>query len=96
MVKFELTAAADRDLTEIYVYSHSRFGEHTANDYLLGLESCFAQLAEMADMGRPIEHIRSGYYRFTHARHVVFYKKIEGGVLIVRVLHIAMDPESHL
>jgi toxin ParE1/3/4 len=62
----------------------------------LGLANCFAQLSEMADMGRRIDHIRAGYYRFTHARHLIFYKKIEGGVRIVRVLHIAMDPERHL
>jgi toxin ParE1/3/4 len=96
MAKIELTQAADRDLTEIYIYSHRKFGERQADDYLLGLESCFAGLAEMADMGRSIEDIRAGYYRFTHARHVIFYRKIEGGVRIVRVLHIAMEPERHL
>jgi toxin ParE1/3/4 len=96
MTRFELTGAADRDLTDIYIYSIGRFGERQADEYLFGLESCFAQLAEMDDMGRSIEHIRAGYYRFSHARHVIFYTKIEGGVRIVRVLHIAMDPESHL
>jgi toxin ParE1/3/4 len=96
MAKFELTGAADRDLSEIYIYSHGQFGERQADDYLLGLETCFVRLAEMADMGRSIEHIRAGYYRFTHARHVIFYNKIEGGVRIVRVLHVAMDPEHHL
>jgi toxin ParE1/3/4 len=96
MARFELTGAADRDLTDIYIYSYGQFGELQAEEYLLGLESCFAQLAEMADLGRSIEHIRAGYYRFTHARHVVFYTKIEGGVRIVRVLHVAMDPERHL
>jgi plasmid stabilization system protein ParE len=50
----------------------------------------------MADMGHSIEDIRAGYYRFTHARHVIFYKKFEEGVRIVPVLHIAMDPERHL
>jgi toxin ParE1/3/4 len=96
MAKFELTAAADRDLTEIYVYSHRRFGERQADEYLLGLGSCFSKLAEMPDMGHSIEDIRAEYYRFAHARHVIFYRKIEEGVRIVRVLHIAMEPERHL
>jgi toxin ParE1/3/4 len=96
MAKFELTQAADRDLTDIYIFSHRKFGERQADHYLLGLESCFAQLAEMADMGRSIEDVRTGYYRFTHARHVIFYTKIEGGIRIVRVLHISMEPELHL
>ena len=96
MAKFELTAAADRDLADIYIYSHAQFGERQADDYLIGLESCFARLAEMTDLGRSIEHIRAGYYRFSHARHVIFYNKIAEGVRIVRVLHVAMDPERHL
>src|SRR5580692_9686188 len=75
MAKFELTAAADRDLADIYIYSHAQFGERQADDYLIGLESCFARLAEMTDLGRSIEHIRAGYYRFSHARHVIFYNK---------------------
>jgi plasmid stabilization system protein ParE len=56
MARFELTQAVDRDLTEIYLYSHRQFGGHQADDYLFGLASCFAQLAEMADMGRSIQH----------------------------------------
>jgi toxin ParE1/3/4 len=96
MAKFELTRAADRDLADIYIYSHAQFGERQADDYLNGLESCFARLAEMTDLGRSIEHIRAGYYRFSHARHVIFYNKIAEGVRIVRVLHVAMDPERHL
>jgi toxin ParE1/3/4 len=96
MTRYELTGAADRDLSEIYIYSHRQFGERQADEYLLGLASCFAQLADMPDMGRSIEHIRAGYHRFAHARHVVFYTKIEKGIRIVRVLHVAMDPERHL
>jgi antitoxin ParD1/3/4 len=37
--QFELTGAADRDLTDIYIYSHGEFGERQADDYLLGLEN---------------------------------------------------------
>jgi toxin ParE1/3/4 len=96
MAKFELTRAADRDLTQIYIFSHNKFGERQADDYFLGLDSCFGQLAEMPDMGRSIEDIRTGYFRFTHARHVIFYRKIEGGIRIARILHISMEPERHL
>jgi plasmid stabilization system protein ParE len=59
MAKFELTKAADRDLTDIYAYSHRQFGERKAEEYLLSLESCLSQLAEMPGMGRSIDHIRS-------------------------------------
>ena len=96
MAKFELTKAADRDLTDIYVYSHRQFGERKADEYLLSPESCLSRLAEMPGMGRSIDHIRSGYCRFEHARHTIFYTKIKDGIRVVRVLHEAMDPERHL
>jgi len=96
MARYELSAAADRDLTEIYAYSYRHFGERKADEYLLSLEDCFTSLAEMPGMGRSVEHLRAGYYRLKHASHIVFYTRVEGGVRIVRVLHEAMDPERHL
>jgi toxin ParE1/3/4 len=96
MARFELTGAADRDLTDIYIYSYRQFGENQADDYLLGLERCFFRPAEMPEIGRSIDHIRAGYHRFEHGRHVVFYTKIEGGVRIGRVIHAAMEPKRHL
>jgi toxin ParE1/3/4 len=58
----ELTKAADADLTEIYVYSDREFGEARADAYFLGLERCFEQLARFPGLGRPIDHIRPGYF----------------------------------
>jgi plasmid stabilization system protein ParE len=37
------------------------------------------------------------YWRFEHASHVVFFRREDGGdVVIVRVLHERMLPELHL
>jgi toxin ParE1/3/4 len=47
-------------------------------------------------MGRSIDHLRPGYFRFEHARHTVFYVKVERGIRIMRVLHERMDPDRHL
>jgi toxin ParE1/3/4 len=94
--RFELSEAAERDLTEIYIYTHRNFGAEQAEAYLLSLDDCFHQLAQFRDIGRSIEHLRSGYFRFEHASHTVFYVKIADGVRIVRVLHQAMDPERHV
>lgn len=96
MANFELTEAADRDLTEIYRYSYLNFGTGQADAYLSALELCFARLAQFPQIGRSIDHVRRGYFRFEHARHTVFYVRIEQGVRIVRVLHERMDPDRHL
>jgi toxin ParE1/3/4 len=96
VASFDLTEAADRDLTEIYRYSYRSFGPVQADSYLLALEQCFVRLAQFPQLGRSIAHVRSGYFRFEHARHTVFYVRTEDGVRIVRVLHESMDPDRHL
>jgi toxin ParE1/3/4 len=96
MASYELSGPADRDLTEIYDYSFREFGEATADTYLLGLLERFMQLAVRPEMGRRIDALRTGYFRFEFKRHVVFYVKIENGVRIMRVLHARMDPKRHV
>jgi toxin ParE1/3/4 len=96
MASYELSGPADRDLTDIYVYSYRQFGESKADDYLLALYDCFPLLADQPTMGRSIHYLRAGYFRFEHAHHTVFYLKTEGGIRIMRVLHERMDPERHL
>lgn len=96
MASFELSEAADRDLSGIYRYSYRQFGAAQADAYLLSLERCFAQLAAFPQLGRSIAHLRRGYFRFEHASHTIFYVPLADGVRIVRVLHERMDPERHL
>jgi toxin ParE1/3/4 len=96
MASYDLSGPADRDLTSILSYSIRQFGERTAVSYLVGLHDCFGRLAENPRLGRSIETLRKGYFRFEHARHVIFYKRNERGVRIMRVLHERMDPDRHL
>lgn len=96
MATFELSQAADRDLTDIYIYSYRTFGPETADAYLASMEDCFRRLAEFPGLGRDIGHMRAGYFRFEHASHTVFFTKTGGGIRIVRVLHERMDPDRHL
>jgi toxin ParE1/3/4 len=72
---YELSAAADRDLNDIYIYSYREFGEAKADAHFRSLEECFERLAEFPDIGRPIDHIRPGYFRFPHASHSVYFVK---------------------
>ena len=96
MAKYELSEAADSDLNDIYIYSYREFGERKADAYFRSLEGCFKRLAEFPGLGRPIGHIRPGYFRFPHASHTVYFVKVPGGIRIVRVLHQRMDPERHI
>lgn len=96
MAEYELSAKAEQDLTEIYVFSHQKFGESRADAYLIGLEECLQNLANNPLLGRNIDHIRKGYFRYEYISHSVFYKPKRNGILVVRLLHGSMNMEQHL
>ena len=97
MAGYTLSNRAAEDLSEIYRYSHERFGEAKADAYLSGLEEAFQTLAERPGLGRSVSEIRSGYLHFQYVRHSIYFKLKEGGGLyVVRVLHSRMDAGRHL
>jgi len=96
MPDYILSGKADQDLTEIYIFSHEQFGEARANAYLLSLEERFEVLARQPSLGRRIDQIRKGYFRYEHDSHSIFYKRRRNGILIMRVLHQQMDAVWHL
>ncbi|NNM74578.1 type II toxin-antitoxin system RelE/ParE family toxin [Enterovirga aerilata] len=60
------------------------------------LHQAFETVARFPEIGRRIDQIRPGYFRFEHASHSIFYRIVPDGVLIVRVLHARMMPQGRL
>lgn len=96
MADYALSNQADRDLTEIYIFSYRQFGQSQADAYLLTLDETFLSLAENPHLGRKIDAIRKGYFRYEHISHSIFYKIKGKDILVVRVLHQKMDAKRHL
>jgi toxin ParE1/3/4 len=96
MSKYTLSSKADKDITEIYQYSYERFGYMQADSYLQGLEDKFRHLADQPFVGRQIDHIRKGYFRYEYESHSIFYKQTENGIIIMRVLHRGRDMFRHV
>ena len=96
MAEYELSKKADDDLNDIYLFSYQRFGEAKADAYLLALERRFSLLAAQPGLGRRIDHIRAGYFRYQHASHSIFYRLTDNGIIVMRVLHRSMDVGRHI
>ena len=96
MNDYRLTLEADRDVEEIARESVKRWGWDRAEAYVRDLHRAFDLLSTFPDLGRDIGHVRRGYRRLERASHVIFYKRIDDGVLVVRVLHRGMEPGRHL
>ena len=53
-------------------------------------------LAERPSLGRSIDAVRLGYFKFPVASHVVFYRQNADGIDVIRILHKRMDLERQL
>jgi toxin ParE1/3/4 len=94
--KYQLSRAADTDLSEIYVYSYRESGEHHADAYFESLEASLSKVAENPLLGVHVGSLRQGYRRLVHKKHSIYYKIAKPGILIVRILGPGMSAESNL
>lgn len=96
MAEYRLTPAAERDLEGIWLYTYERWGLEQANRYTDQLTLAFASLAQSPNQAPVCDHIRAGYRRFWIERHMVYFRVVDYGILIVRILHDHMDAPRHL
>jgi toxin ParE1/3/4 len=91
---FVLASDADADLQSIYWFTHERWGENQAEQYIDGLFSTFETLAQYPELGRSRPELNAKVRSFAHKRHVIYYMALAGEIGISRVLHGSMDVEN--
>lgn len=67
-----------------------------ANTLWDALTRCLELLGENPELGFTAEDIRSGYRRFPHESHVIYYTLDSRDIFIVRILHKSMDAVRNL
>jgi toxin ParE1/3/4 len=77
-------------------YTVRTWGRVQALQYIDELEKFCQMLAEKPLMGRRCNEISFGLRRLECGKHVVFYRRERGGVLIVRILHQRMLPAGYI
>ncbi|MGC8550053.1 MAG: type II toxin-antitoxin system RelE/ParE family toxin [Acidobacteriaceae bacterium] len=86
---------AELDLLSIGEYTLRTWGPTQAARYLTELEACCRRLTENPQSGRVCDRIRPGIRRMEQGRHVILYRQKADSVLISRILHQSMAPETH-
>lgn len=94
--RYILSARAQRDIDEIWDYTAKRWSIDQAEIYTRQLGQDIEAVAAQPTIGRACPEVRAGYYRYPSGSHVLFYRRIEGGVDIVRILHARMDFAQHI
>jgi len=88
--QYRVSDAARADLEEIWFYI-AQDNPDAADKLIRALVSRFVTLASMPLMGRQREELSSNLRSFPVGRYVIFYRPMENGVEIARVLHGARD-----
>lgn len=94
---------AQRDIVEVVRFTRGRWGDHQAREYARLIGEALVAIVTNPDVGKVREDIRPGLLAHPirqvgrPARHIVFYRRREPGVVeVIRVLHDAMDFDEHL
>ena len=92
MPKYVISDAAQADVRGIFRYTSEKWSEDQAVRYTTALRDCFLTIAQHPAMGRACDSVSEGLRRLELGKHVIFYRTIEKGIRIVRVLHQRMLP----
>jgi toxin ParE1/3/4 len=90
MNQFRVSEAARSDLDEIWFYIADD-NPDAADKFIRALVSRFPMLASMPEIGREREELSPRLRSFPVGNCIIFYRPMENGVEIARVLHGARD-----
>jgi toxin ParE1/3/4 len=90
MNQIRVSDKATADLDEIWLYI-AQDNPDAADKYIRAIVSRFPTLASMPLMGRERAELSPCLRSFPVGRHVIFYRPLDNGVEIARVLDGARD-----
>jgi len=94
MTAYLLTLAARADLDGIWDYDFRIWGAAQAETYLRAIAAACAGLADGTTASQDAGHVRAGYRKAISVRHVLFYRRSEAQIVVVRILHQRMDVDT--
>ena len=95
-MRLELSRRAQADLDDIRDYSLAEFGPARAIAYLDAVDDAFRRILDYPDIGSAHPNVHPPIKSLGCRQHRIFYERGANAILIVRVLHKAMDMERHL
>jgi len=91
MNTYVLSEEAELDIDEIYGFGVYKFGTGQAVKYLIGLEEHIQALGKNPDIGRHRAEIKKGLYSLPYVSHIIFYRKLDIKIRVVRILYGGRD-----
>jgi toxin ParE1/3/4 len=95
-MRLKLSRRAQADLDDIRDYSVAEFGVERAVAYLDAVESAFRRIVDFPEIGAVHRAVHPPTRSLGCQQHSIFYEVGGDRILIIRILHKAMDEERHL
>jgi toxin ParE1/3/4 len=92
-MQFHVTKMAERELDQIFVYYAQRAGVDVADRLIDSIEERFALLGDYPFVGRKVDDLAQGVFRFPAGEYLIYYRKKRGMIQIIHVLHGARDQD---
>ena len=94
MAEYHLTPAAADDVATIAEFTRVTWSLDQALDYVDTLYDAFDEIVEFTEIGRREEDLGIALRSKRVASHRIYYRVEGEAVWILRVLHIAQDPDA--
>lgn len=96
MADYFLTNKAVEDLSDIWEYTCEVWSENQADKYYYSLLEYCQLLANNPGLGKIYEEVTKDILGCKANLHIIFYRKLESKIEIVRILHSRMDLKSRI
>ncbi|MEM9927060.1 MAG: type II toxin-antitoxin system RelE/ParE family toxin [Cyanobacteria bacterium P01_D01_bin.50] len=93
MNRFKISQGAAKDLEDIWSYIATN-NTRAADNLFDKLREKFAQLAKFPQMGKRREDLAIYLRSFPVGSYLIFYRIIDEGIEIVRIVHSSQDIEQ--
>jgi len=94
MRSYKLTEAAKNDLREISTYTKKTWGKEQEKVYRESIRTALRIVAKLPGIGRKREELAEGLRSFPVGNHIAYYIEKSNLIIVVRILHPAMDTEK--
>jgi toxin ParE1/3/4 len=93
---YKISSAAKADLRQIWTFTNQSWGRTQADHYLHGVFEALNVLARNPKLGKDRHEVKTDFRSYLHVRHTLWYKINRDQIILMRVLHSAMDSRRHL
>lgn len=96
MIPVILSGEADSDIDGILLHSIAHHGQAVGEAYVRAISAVLDRLSAYPEIGSARDDLKPGLRSLPSGQHRIFYVVQSDGLVVIRVLHKAMDPVRHL